>query len=240
LVICLILGAGYVVAFQNSSGALGEPARAVVSIFNPDSSDERDAASNAYRIIENYDLRYTASQSPLLGWGFGKPFLQPIVLPNVVDLDPYYLYIPHNNVLWMWMRLGPVGFAALWYLIGSAVVSGCLIARQLKNQELRFFAVFAIAALVMEVILAYGDYQFFFYRNMIFVGVILGVLMKLPAIEHASLGKPGEWDGDLTASAPQKPSRLAPRLRARGPLPLPAAMARAGRPGSSQGEWKYP
>ena len=235
LVICLILGAGYVVAFQKSSGALGEPARAVVSVFNPNSSDQRDAASNAYRIIENYDLKYTESQSPLLGYGFGKPFLQPVVLPNVVDLDPYYLYIPHNNVLWVWMRLGPLGFGALWYLIGSAIVMGCLIARRLKNQQLQFFAIFAIATIVMEVILAYGDYQFFFYRNMIFVGVIIGVLMKLPAIERKSLGQPDAVDDDLTVVEPQKPSTPSQRIRLRASLPLPAAMVRVAQ-STSPGE----
>ena len=230
LVICLILGTGYVVTFQGSSGALGEPARAVVSVFNPTAADQRDADSNAYRVIENYDLKYTESQSPIFGYGFGKPFLQPIVLPNVVELDPYYLYIPHNNVLWMWMRLGPVGFAALWYLIGSAVVTGCLIARRLKNTQMQFFAIFAIAALVMEVILAYGDYQFFFYRNMIFVGVLLGVLMKVPAIERAALGLPvndeKEHDEDLTVGEPRKPAKAAQRRRLRAPLPTHAAMVR--------------
>jgi O-antigen ligase len=239
LAICLVLGAGYVVAFQKSSGVLGEPARAVTSVFNPNSSDQRDAASNAYRIIENYDLKYTEAQSPLLGFGFGKPFMQPVVLPNVVDLDPYYLYIPHNNVLWVWMRLGPLGFGALWYLIGSAIVTGCLIARKLKNPQLRFFAIFAIATMVMEVILAYGDYQFFFYRNMIFVGVILGVLMKLPTIERASLGQTEEWDGDLTVGEPKKATRPAQRMRMRTPVTLPAATIRVAKSGAG-GDWKHP
>ena len=232
LAVCLVLGAGYVVAFQKSSGALGEPARAVVSVFNPNSTDQRDAASNQYRIIENYDLKFTEAQSPLLGYGFGKPFLQPVILPNVLELDPYYLYIPHNNVLWVWMRLGPLGFGALWYLIGSAIVTGCLIARRLKNPELQFFAIFAIATIVMEVILAYGDYQFFFYRNMIFVGVIIGILMKLPAIERAALGQTEESDGDLTVAEPQKPSLPWKRIRLRAPLPSYAAMARAVESGS--------
>ncbi|HEX6542024.1 MAG TPA: O-antigen ligase family protein [Ktedonobacterales bacterium] len=226
-VICLILGAGYVVAFQKSSGALGEPARAVVSVFNPSAADARDAASNLYRIVENYDLKYTEAQSPLLGYGFGKPFLQPILLANVLDLDPYYLYIPHNNVLWIWMRLGPLGFGALWYLIGTSIVSGCIMARRLKNKQLQFFAIFAVATVVMEVILAYGDYQFFFYRNMIFVGIVLGVLMKLPAIERASLGQPGTTNDDLfSESTPKQSSRPRPRARLASPLSLPAAMAR--------------
>jgi len=224
LVICLLLGAAYVYAFRHGTGTLAEPARAVVSVFEPSASDARDLSSNLYRTIEDYDLKYTEAQSPLLGYGFGKPFLQPKVLPNVVDLDPYYLFIPHNNVLWMWMRLGPLGYAALWYLFGSAIVAGCMIARRLKNRELQLFAIFAVATLVMEIVLAYSDYQFFFYRNMIFVGVVLGVLMKLPTIARQSLGEvipePGE-SADLTHL---KPVRLHRRASASAPIPLlPAA-----------------
>ena len=185
LVFCALLGSAYVLAFQNSSGALGEPANAIISVFHPSATDARDTASNLYRSIEDYDLKFTEAQSPILGYGFGKPFLQPEVLPDISVGDPYYLYIPHNNVLWIWMRLGPLGFAALWYLIGTAIVCGCLIGRRLKNPELQLFAIFAVAALVMEVIVAYSDYQFFFYRNVIYVGVVLGVLFKLPAIARA-------------------------------------------------------
>lgn len=226
LIVCAVLGAGYVVAFQKSSGSLGEPARAVVSVFSTNAEDARDAASNLYRNIENYDLKYTEAQSPLLGYGFGKPFLQPVMLADVLELDPYYLYIPHNNVLWIWMRLGPLGYGALWYLIGSAVVSGCIIARRLKNQQLQFFAIFAIATLMMEVILAYGDYQFFFYRNMIFVGVVLGILMKLPAIDRASQGLPDDKSDDIFAQTSTKRPSGARRVRVSPPLSLPAATVR--------------
>ena len=233
LLICMVLGAGYVLAFQKTAGSLGEPARAVISVFNPNAASARDAASNLYRSIENYDLKYTEAQSPIIGYGFGKPFLQPVMLANVLELDPYYLYIPHNNVLWIWMRLGPLGYGALWYLIGSALIAGCLIARRLHDQQLRFFAIFAVAAVVMEVILAYGDYQFFFYRNMIFVGVILGVLMKLPAIERASLGQPDSYGDGLDDNSVASPSGAQRHARLGARLPLPAAAATVAVAGSA-------
>jgi hypothetical protein len=219
LVFCVLLGGAYVLAFQHVGGALGQPANAVVSVFKP--SAARDASSNVYRTIEDYDLKYTEAVSPLLGYGFGKPFLQPQVLPDVSQLDPYYLYIPHNNVLWIWMRLGPLGFAALWYLIGTAIVCGCLIARRLGNPELRLFAIFSVSALVMEVIVAYGDYQFYFYRNMIYIGIALGVLLKLPAIARAaSPEEPAEPDGELETPDVRKHKTVAPRALYYAPLPL--------------------
>jgi hypothetical protein len=215
----------------------------VISVFNPSASDERDAASNAYRVVENYDLKFTESQSPILGFGFGKPFIQAVALPNVLELDPYYLYIPHNNVLWVWMRLGPLGFGALWYLFGSAIVAGCMIVRRLRNPQLQFFAIFTLALVMMEVILAYGDYQFFFYRNMIYVGVALGVLMKLPAIERKEMGEPSSHADRLDEETPTARPKPRPRARREVPLslPMPVSTMTAREAGDTVGwKWAYP
>jgi hypothetical protein len=196
--VCLLIGGVYVLLFQQVTGPLGLPANAVISVFKPSATDTRDVSSNLYRSIENFDLKFTEAQSPLLGYGFGKPFLQPELLPVISQLDPYYLYIPHNNVLWIWMRLGPLGYLALWYLIGTAIACGCIIARRLKNPELQLFAIFSVAAVVIEVIVAYSDYQFYFYRTIIYFGIVLGVLFKLPAIARAeSTDESAEPDADL-------------------------------------------
>lgn len=179
----LVMGA-YVLAFQHGSGSLAVPAKALVSIIHPSAADVRDQSSNLYRYIEDFDLMFTEKQSPLLGYGFGRPFLQPIVLPNIISLDPYYLYIPHNTILWVWMRLGPLGFGALFYLLGSFVVRAGAMARKLRDRDLQFVALFAIGVVMIEIPLAYGDYQLFFYRNIFYLGLLLGMVMRLPAIDQ--------------------------------------------------------
>jgi hypothetical protein len=186
LCICLLLGTSYVLLFSHTGGALGKPARSVISVVSPDPTDVRDAASNQYRIDEELDLRATLKLNPLLGFGFGKQFLQPITLPNIIDLDPYYLYVPHNTLYWVWMRLGLVGFAAFWYLIGSLLVRGILILRELQDLYLQMTAILCIALVVMEVIVAYADYQLFKYRTIIFLGVLAGILLKLPSVDATS------------------------------------------------------
>lgn len=180
LVIFAVLVVGYVLAFGNSTGNLAEPARAIISFYHP---DPRDASSNLYRTIENADLTYTVKLNPL-GLGFGKEFLQPIPLPNILITDPYYLYVPHNTIYWIWMRLGPIGYGALWYLIAAIIVRGCLIMRQLRDHYLQLVAIFIVAITFMEVIVAYADYQLFFYRNVFYIGLLAGVLMKLPSLEE--------------------------------------------------------
>ena len=36
---------------------------------------------------------------------------------------------------------------------------------------------------VMEIIVAYADYQLFFYRNVIYIGLLAGILMRLPDLD---------------------------------------------------------
>jgi O-antigen ligase len=173
----------YVLIFSHVQGAIGEPARSVISTFHPSASDARDLASNLYRQFENADLLYTFHQSPLLGWGYGRDFLQPFILPDIITLDPYYLLIPHNTVLWMLMSLGAVGFIALWYFFGTLIIRGCQYARQMRDPYLQLVAIYVVGISFMEVTVAYADYQFYFYRNVIFIGLLAAVLMRLPQID---------------------------------------------------------
>lgn len=181
LLVTTLLVSAYVAMFYDGTGGFSEPARAVVSVFRPDPAD---AASNLYRDIENYDLKYTVKLNPM-GLGFGKPFLQPILLPDVSSLDPVYNYIPHNTIYWVWMRLGPLGYLALWYLFGAMIVRGSIIVRKLKDPYLQLMAIFIVSMIIMEIIVAYADYQLSFYRNVIYVGMLAGVLMKLPQIDNS-------------------------------------------------------
>jgi len=187
LVVCAILGGGYVALFSNMSGAFAEPARGIVSIFKPDPSSS-DYLSNLYRTNEIIDLKYTVMQSPLIGYGFGKQFLQPIPLGDLgagnVDLNGNpFQYIPHNNIYWIWMRLGAIGYFAFWFLIGAVIVRGCQIMRRLKDPYLQLVSIYIIGVIFIEIMVAYADYQLYIFRNVIYVGLLFGILMKLPALD---------------------------------------------------------
>lgn len=189
MLFCALLGGAYTLAFSHASGLAGAPARAVLSVFNAQPTIDKDEySSNIYRDIENFDLKYTAKQNPLLGYGFGKEFLQPVPLPDISEQDPYYTLVPHNTIYWIWMRLGPAGYLALWYLFGALIVRGCIIARTLRDPYLQLVAIYVVAVAVMEIIVAYADYQLFFYRNVIYLGLLAGILFKLPTLDAAQQG----------------------------------------------------
>jgi hypothetical protein len=81
------------------------------------------------------------------------------------------------------MRLGAIGYAALWSLIAAIIVHGCIIARRLKDPYLQLVAIYVVAITFMEAIVAYADYQLFFYRNVIYLGLLIGILMRLPELD---------------------------------------------------------
>lgn len=188
----LLLG-GYLLAFANSTAPIGQPARGIVAVFHPSATDVRDLQSNQYRIVEDFDLRYTIThENFFVGMGFGKLYLEPVplttVFPGIGEADQYYNYVPHNNIYWVWMRLGAIGFLAFWYLFGSLIVRGTLIARRLRDPYLQVAAIYAVGMAVAEIVVAYADYQLFFYRNIIYIGLLAGLLMKLPELERNEAG----------------------------------------------------
>jgi hypothetical protein len=141
LLIGAVLGSVYLAVFWDKEGGIAQPAASVRSAFVP---NERDYLSNLYRDQENTNLRYTIDFSPVLGIGFGKPFK---VIAPMVDLTKdwaFQFYMPHNNMLWLWMRMGILGFVAFWVALGAAVllVAACLrlgVARlrMLTDQQLQ-------------------------------------------------------------------------------------------------------
>jgi hypothetical protein len=192
MIVCVSLGIVYVLVGANTPGAFGAPARSVIGVFDPSKGDSRYANSSLYREYEDYDLKYTAKQYPL-GTGFGHEFLQPkpltSVFPQILANAPYYNYIPHNTIYWIWVNLGPIGFFALWFLIGSIVVRGWFIARELRDPYLQVIAIFVVGVTAMEVAVAFADYQLFFYRNVIDLGLLAGLLVKLPILDKEQKGK---------------------------------------------------
>jgi hypothetical protein len=208
-IICGAVVSMYILIFGSVHTPISAPANAIISVIQPSKADVRDLQSNLYRVFEDADLQFTEKQSPILGYGFGKPFLEPDPLPNIAFADPYYLYIPHNNILWIWMRLGPLGYLAFWYVVSAAIVRGGVILKRLRDPDLQVVAIFAIGAIIMEIPLAYGDYQIYFYRNIFMTGLLMGILMRLPAIDAKETSAEASG-GDEAGEAESRTGRRAP------------------------------
>lgn len=166
----------------NASGLAGQPARAIRSIYEPDS---RDAASNIYRVIETFDISATIHESPYLGVGFGREFHMVIQLPDL-SWWPFWRFETHNNVLWIWLKTGVVGYVAFWILMGSAISRAAFFTRQLTDHSLRVAALFGLVALVAVIVFGWVDLAFVSGRTTVFLGTILGMLSVLGRVDRAA------------------------------------------------------
>jgi hypothetical protein len=171
----------YTALFWNGTGTLSEPIRAVRSLVAP--ATERDLSSNAWRELENINISYNIRTAPFTGLGFGRPYSFAVEQPALDATGfTYWRYIAHDAIYWVWMKMGVIGFVLFWYLIGSAVVLGLITFRQLRDGYLRAIALVVAGVVLMQVIFSYGDLGLTYSRSMIFLGCMLGVLARLPAL----------------------------------------------------------
>jgi len=166
----------YYNAEKTKGGLLAEPARAIYSNSHP---DPRDASSNLYRDNENADLMYTMKTSPIIGYGFGKEFYTPQPLADIGGFYVFWKLLPHNSILWIWMRMGTIGYLLFWIVIGTATIQAMRLAVRLQDPYLKGVAVFIGLMIIQEVLLGYLDLQWTSYRNLITLGVLFALLSRL-------------------------------------------------------------
>jgi O-antigen ligase len=144
----------------------------------------RDGSSDLYRAAEDYNLKYTFRQNPLIGLGFGMPFYTVAAMADISDFYPLWNVIPHNTMLWVPMRMGIPGMVTFWGLIGVAILEAFAVMRRYRDPVVRAVATVAVAAIIAELMVGYGDLQLESYRNLVFVGALLGVLAVLPRLRE--------------------------------------------------------
>jgi hypothetical protein len=135
----------YLAAFWNNTSPIGQPARAIRSQIDP---DPRDAQSDQYRIAEKYDIIANIQASPFVGIGFGAPYQQYAMLSykeGVGSIWPFFPFTTHNNILWVWMKGGAIGFIAFWWVLGGGVFEG---SRALETQREHWELVSALRSLL--------------------------------------------------------------------------------------------
>ena len=153
----LLVITAYSAAFWGASGQLGFPAQAVRSVVQPDSASQADSQSDLYRDFENFDLNATIRSNPLLGVGFGKEFLQPIPLPEIGNFFEFADYIPHNTLLWIWVKTGLVGFVSFIYMSVLAIAIGIRAAARIPDPVDASVIAVLVSFVPMALIVAYVD-----------------------------------------------------------------------------------
>jgi hypothetical protein len=177
----VVLIVGYLAAFWNSEGMVGFPAQAIKTVIAPAEVGAKDQSSDGYRTVENLDISATIHAKPITGLGFGQRFYRPYPLPDI-SFFPFYEFLPHNNVLWIWIKTGVGGFIALLYLFASSIRHGTRAVLRLPQGTDRILAFAALSYVVMYLVYAYVDVAWD-ARSMVCVAVAMAIcseLLRLP------------------------------------------------------------
>ncbi len=171
VVACAAVSVVYFPAFWHKSGTLAQPARAIASSISPSA---RDKSSDVYRQQENANLKYNIGQGGPIGKGFGIPIDYALPIVNIQDIDPDILFIPHNGVLYVLMRMGILGAIAQWSMIAAGIIAGCRLARS-GDKEMAVIGTLVACGVADYALEGATDQGFYFYRIAFVVGALLGI-----------------------------------------------------------------
>jgi O-antigen ligase len=178
----MLLAVPYTAIFWNSSSAIALPIRQAKSVF-----DEKDG-SNLYRVNEKVNLAYSITSSPF-GEGFGKKYKVIVPMDDISKLFPLWDFIPHNSVLGFWTKAGTHGFIIFLFFFGGALAHATNSFRKLRDPYHKILALAVMTQIVGQLIVSYYDLQLNYYRNMVFLGMQLGLIAALRNLEEPVLAK---------------------------------------------------
>lgn len=174
----------YGAAFWSSSHPIGGPVQKFKSgIGQADKTENyRDYSSNLYRENENYNLAQTALNNPILGVGFGNAYEQPIPLVNIAF--PLMDYIPHNQIYWVFVKMGAVGFFIFWFFFNSFVAKSTKVFMRLEDPWLKAITAVITIAVINQMVVSFFDLQLTYSRNMFYLGCLMGMLPVIEKINN--------------------------------------------------------
>jgi len=167
----------YAVIFWDADGPVAAPLRAMRSIVDTSDLPIVDQYSNQWREIENENIAFTIKQLPLTGVGLGQRYLFERE-PSEVPFE-YWRYITHNAPLWLWLKAGPLGAFALWFLVARTLLLGAALYRRHAEPSLRLILALPIALVVSQIVFSSVELGLTYSRNMIVLGVALGLISFL-------------------------------------------------------------
>jgi hypothetical protein len=174
----------YLAVFWNVNSRLGTIAQSFKATVTEDTGvrGEKDKESNMYREAENYNLGFTYRTVPLTGVGFGSPYLTPVRMWGAQGMS-LGKYIPHNQILWIPVEIGFLGTFVFWFFLNCYVFYAVRIFVRLNDPYLKAVATICVVQMVNQLVVSYVDMQLTYYRNMTYLGLLMGLILALDRID---------------------------------------------------------
>jgi len=187
---CVGLGL-YLLIFWDATGPAAEPLRAMRSVVDASATSLVDQASNAFRDTEHENIGYTIRELPLTGVGVGQRYL---FERDVADISfPYWRFITHDALLWLWLKAGPLGAFALWFLVARAVLVGSDLFRRLSAPALQWVVALPVTLVVLQVVFSSVDLGLTYSRTMIVLGTSLGLAAFVAEEQQTKTTSASQW-----------------------------------------------
>lgn len=174
--IVTVVAVAYTLAFWNAPGAIGFPAQALKSVLAPDQLRPEDHTSNLYREIEAINVWFTIRVGPVRGIGFGQPFYRLYAMPDI-SAFPFWEYMPHHSLLWIWLKTGFVGFVAVIVLMVRTLQLGSRSVLRLDGPA-ALVALVGVLYVAMYLVFSYVDIAWD-PRSMVALGVAFAAAADL-------------------------------------------------------------
>jgi hypothetical protein len=179
----LLVAVLYCAVFWNIDSKLSAPVKLIKSGLSTDKETSGEHYySNLYRDVERYDLAQTFVRYPIFGIGFGNKYDQPMKLVPI----PFPLrdWISHNEVLWILVKNGAVGFFIFWLFFTSFAYNAAMLLPKLNDPYFKALCAVSATVIVTQMVVSNYDLQLTFYRNMIFLGTFMGLVPAMKVIDN--------------------------------------------------------
>lgn len=140
---------------------------------------QKDASSST-RDIENFNLLRTLRVRPLIGVGFGHPYVEAVVAYDVTSTGfKNYRYLPHNSFLGLWAFGGLFCATGYHLLLPVAVYYAVWSRRRSKKSQRRSAGDWAACSVIAYLIQGWSDIGLQDWTNIMLCGVALGLSAAL-------------------------------------------------------------
>ncbi len=183
LVVFSMVFGTYLAIFWNSYSRIGYVAQQFKSTVTDEQGvrGAKDVQSTMYRKIEDYNLSITFRSSPILGIGFGKAFDRVLKMwgSGFANGD----FIAHNQILWLFVVMGAGGAFFFWLFFNAYVFKATCVFVNLSDPYLKAVCVVCIVSVINQFVVSYVDMQLTWYRNMVYLGVLMGIVPVVEALD---------------------------------------------------------
>jgi hypothetical protein len=143
-------------------------------------STEEDTSTKA-RNVENLGLIATANaNNPMLGTGWGHPYIEVSNKYSIANMFPLWQYIPHNSILGLLAYTGVFGFYGYWLIYPTAAFFNARMARLAKSPLVRQIGIIGVIQLLVCANQFYGDMGIYYAKSVYILALGYASALRLP------------------------------------------------------------